>query len=76
MRNTPLDKAFRAYGKAEYDLLKLRAQEFPPGTLVKFDIFTATVKEGSLYPDQIYTDIGHMSWRNAKKINISTGGKS
>lgn len=58
-------------------MIDARDKEFPVGTKV---INTwgevATVKDGSLYPHQINTSIGHMNWRMADKINETSGGES
>lgn len=70
-----LSKLFRAYDKAEYELVKRREEEFPAGTKVVFLNIEAEVIDGSLYPHQINTKFGHMSWRNAKKISQSGDGK-
>lgn len=78
MRNKAIDKAFRAYDKAEHELIKLRDSEYPPGTMVKFGImdWIVHVQAGSLYPDQVLTSSGHVSWRHLKKVNISTVEKT
>ncbi len=75
MRNKEIDKLFRAYDKAEYELCKRRDEEFPKGTRVEFAGMEADVISGSLYPHQILTTMGHQSWRNAKKITKSGDGK-
>lgn len=58
-----LGKLFRAYDKAEHDLIVRRDEEFPIGTIVMFAGMKTEVIAGSLYPDQINTKFGHMSWR-------------
>lgn len=67
-----IDKAHRAYWKAECDLVHIRNELFPPGTKVecKFPIpLTATVKAGSLYADQVLTEEwGHMAWNYLERI--------
>ena len=63
-----LGKLFRAYDKAEYELSQRRDIEFPAGTKVFFAGFETEVTPGSLYPHQINTKMGHMSWRNAKRV--------
>lgn len=67
-----LGKLFSAYEKAEYELIKRRNEEFPPGTMVKSRIhpdMIVEVKDGSLYPDQVNTDWGHMNWRYLEKVS-------
>lgn len=61
-----LRKLERAYDKAEGKLVTLRNELYPVGTkgLCKTTGFKVTVRPGSLYADQLYTDSGHMSWRN------------
>lgn len=63
-----LGKLFRAYEKAEHELVMRRNEEFPIGTKVEFAGMEALVISGSLYPHQILTTMGHTSWRFAKKI--------
>lgn len=60
-----LDKLHNAYNKAEYALIKKRDELFPVGTVVYSRLqpdLKATVQDGSLYADQVNTNIGHMSW--------------
>ena len=71
MNNKELNKLFRAYYKAEHDLIQVRNELFPPGTVVQCSLWegaTATVIPGSLYPHQINTDSGHMAWQFATKV--------
>lgn len=44
---------------------------YPPGSLVKSSMmpdWRIQVKLGSLYPDQVLTNLGHISWRSLEKI--------
>lgn len=71
MNQKEINKLFRAYDRAEWDLIKARDELFPPGTVVSCSLWegaTATVTAGSLYPHQINTTSGHMSWRFATKV--------
>lgn len=70
-----LGKLFRAYDKAEHELIKRRDEEFPEGTKVMFAGMQTEVIPGSLYADQINTKFGHLGWSNAKKITVPGDGK-
>lgn len=68
-----ITKAFREYDKAYFRLLELRDKLFPAGSLVRSEMLgsvEAVVKQGSLYPDQVLTSIGHVSWRRLERINL------
>lgn len=68
-KSCTLGKLFRAYNKAEYELIKRRDEEFPKGTKVEFACMEAEVISGSLYPHQILTTMGYKRWCTAKKID-------
>lgn len=63
-------KLFREYERAAWKLVEERNREFPIGTKVSCKILSmvVTVVSGSLYPDQINTTIGHMSWCTIEKV--------
>lgn len=66
MDKKEIQKLFRNYNKAEAALIDMRDKLFPAGTKVRSRInpeYIATVRNGSLYPHQINTDWGHMSWQ-------------
>lgn len=58
-----LQKLLIRYEKAAYDLCNERDRLFPVGAKVlsKFTGLRATVINGSLYPDQVNTTLGHCS---------------
>lgn len=60
---TEWQKAEYAYNKAASNLIKLRDELYPVGTvgISKHSGFEVTVLSGSYYPDQIRTCLGHMS---------------
>ena len=66
-----INKLFTAYDRAASELQQRRDQMFPPGTLAKSHLlpcWTIIIKAGSLYPDQVFTNLGHMHWRHLEKI--------
>lgn len=67
-----LKKLERAYDKAASKLRTLRDEIYPIGTKGRCKIsgFRAAVISGSLYPDQIRTTSGHMSWRHFEIIEL------
>lgn len=71
-----LKKLFREHDKAAYALAKKRDELFPPGTHVRSkqspSYMTTKVSSGSLYPDQVNTTFGHMSWRYLEKIETDS----
>lgn len=67
-----IDKLFHTYDEAEYELIKKRDEMFPEGCVVRSRInpeFEAVVKDGSLYPNQVLTCHGHMSWHYLEKLH-------
>ncbi len=64
------------YDKAAYKLRKLRDELYPVGLEGKCKILDirVTVKDGSLYPDQINTTMGHMSPRNFIPVELAVKG--
>jgi hypothetical protein len=56
-------KLWRDYDKAAHALTKMRDKLYPIGTEVYFAGYRAEVIEGSLYPHQINTSMGHMGWQ-------------
>jgi len=72
-----INKLFRAYDKAESALIQMRDELFPPGTRVRSQIdrqHITVVTDGSLYPHQVNTLWGHMSWRYLDKVEDENGG--
>lgn len=57
------DKLWRDYDKASHAITKKRDELYPIGTMVMFAGYTAVVTDGSLYPHQINTTMGHMGWQ-------------
>lgn len=71
-----INKLFTTYDRAAWALQQRRDQEFPPGTLAKSSMMPGwriQVKLGSLYPDQVFTNLGHMGWRHLEKITEQGG---
>jgi hypothetical protein len=66
-----IDKLFRAYDKAEAALIKKRDELFPVGCMVKdrrYPELSDKIIRGSLYPHQIMTMNGHISWRCLERV--------
>jgi hypothetical protein len=66
-----INKLFTTYDRAAWALQQRRDQMYPPGSLVKSSMmpdWRIQVKLGSLYPDQVLTNLGHISWRSLEKI--------
>lgn len=71
-------KLYLAYRKAAAALTAKRNELYPEGTRVIAPHIgaTVTVKNGSLYADQIYTDRGHMAWTNLEIAKESEDGNA
>jgi hypothetical protein len=64
-----LDRHLREYAKASARLVCLRDDLYPEGSKVSmFGRVEATIIRGSLYPDQVNTDKGHMGIRNIRLV--------
>lgn len=70
MASDKIYNLFGAYDRAAFNLIQRRNRDFPAGTKVLSRISNtqATVINGSLYPDQVNTDRGHMGWRSLEKL--------
>lgn len=68
-----IHKLHRDYWRIEADLCSERDALYPVGTEVVIGCLgmTATVTKGSLYADQVMTNMGHVAWRNLKKVPTS-----
>ena len=68
---TELQKLTAQYWKVAGELMIERDKLFPIGSKVRSKISgrTATVIEGSLYPDQVNTTMGHNSPQSLEVIN-------
>lgn len=79
MRKTPeikaYDKLWRDYDKAAHILCNMRDILFPDGTEVNFAGYKARVIDGSLYPHQINTTMGHMGWQYEGRLAIASSQK-
>lgn len=72
MKDKEISKLFHAYDKAEWALIKRRDELFPPGTKIVSRLnpdMVTEVTDGSLYPHQVNTRYGHMSWRFFDKVS-------
>lgn len=58
------------YNRAAGSLANARDAAFPPGCRVRSKLLDmeAIVREGSLYPDQVFTTLGHMSFTSLERI--------
>lgn len=67
-KRTDLEKALWRYDRSHVELCRMRDAMFPPGCRVRWHIgtgigSTAVVQQGSMYADQVLTDLGHMGIR-------------